>query len=282
MSDNDLQDEETENTTADQGENPENQAAPATADEESSTDVDADDGQQAAPGDTPAEDDAGAPRNNKGAERRIRQLTRKYRDAERENKKLQARLDNIEQRIGPAPKPVRPSRDDFDSVEEYEDALLDWRDATKAAESQTSTKPDDQQITDGGEILDELEAELEDISDDAAHKVMETDWACNTAMTEFIVNSEVRAPLAYHLASNPDTAAKIAKMSPVLAARELAKVEAKIVSEQKLDANAPGKNTLPPPVNPNKPSANVLDNDDKLSDKQWVEKRRKAQEARAH
>ena len=115
-------------------------ADPSTVDEEQlheGEQAEATEAEGSEPGaETPADEGAGAPRN-KGAERRIRQLTAKWRTAETENEALKQRLDAIEQRLGPDT-PARPQRHDFESDEEYEDALFDWRDAAKPAKQQSN------------------------------------------------------------------------------------------------------------------------------------------------
>jgi len=94
------------------------------------------DDQETEESENPADDDAGA-HGKKGAQRRIRQLTKKFRNAERETAAeraariaLEARLQALEERLG-APEPVRPTRSEYDSDEDYEDALFDWRDKSR-------------------------------------------------------------------------------------------------------------------------------------------------------
>lgn len=211
-------------------------------------------------------EDTGESRKKKGAERRIRQLTRKYRETERRAEKLERELQEIKERIGPKPEPVRPNRDDYDTDEEYEDALFDWRDAVK-----TKATPETEEA-ELPPIVKEFESELEELADDAVLAVMDDDWPCTKEMTDYIMASENRAKLAYHLATHTDIAEKITKMSPILAARELAKVEESLGS-----SNDNSVTTLPPPATTGKPSAVGLTDQDKMSTAQWVEKRRRGE-----
>lgn len=266
----------------DENQQVENEAEPAPANEveqaaleaEQTTDdgqaVEQDQEQEA----KPANDDAGAPRS-KGAERRIRQLTRKFRDSERENKALHDRLESLEKRIGPEPAPPRPLRDDYDTTEDYEDALFDWRDTTKSVpkqEKSVDTKPE--LVAEQVEIVEAFETELDGLADDAVDIVMEKAWPCSNPMTEFIMASEKRAELAYHLATNQDIAEKISKMSPMVAARELAKVELNIGSKKKPNADSK-TDDLAPPISSGKPAGTSSTDDDKMSTAQWVAQRRK-------
>lgn len=65
----------------------------------------------------------------------------------------------------------------------------------------------------------------------------------NEAMAEFIADSDQGADVAYYLGKNPLKAAQISQMSPVRAARELAKIEAEL-------AQPPKTSNAPPPIRP--------------------------------
>jgi hypothetical protein len=221
-------------------------------------------GEQTPPEEAPADDDAGAHRS-KGVERRIGQLTRRYRQAERENTALQGRLDALEQRIGPTPAPVRPTTDDFQTPEEYEDALFEWRDATQAH----NQAPEPNQPPARTEEATRIERGLEDMLEvhpDAVDVVMEQPWPCNDATYEFLTSSEKGAELAYHLATNPAVASRINALSPAQAARELVTVEAELSAT----THKPSATPPPPPGEPVTPSGSaVISDPDKMSSAQW-------------
>lgn len=67
----------------------------------------------------------------------------------------------------------------------------------------------------------------------------------NDAMVEYLADSELGADVAYWLGKNPMKAQQIAAMSPIKAARELAKVEAELASKPKA---SPSK--APEPISP--------------------------------
>jgi hypothetical protein len=54
----------------------------------------------------------------------------------------------------------------------------------------------------------------------------------NDAMAEYIADSDHGADLAYHLGKNPMKAAQIAQLSPIKAARELARIESELSQKQ--------------------------------------------------
>lgn len=67
----------------------------------------------------------------------------------------------------------------------------------------------------------------------------------NDAMVEYISESDVGADIAYHLGKNPLKASAIAQMTPIKAARELARIESELASKPKA---TPSK--APEPINP--------------------------------
>ena len=260
-----------------------NEAEAATAQEnEENLNQKADDGQQNDEGDSHAEDNAARP-NKVPAGKRIRQLTRKWRDSERENDALRQRLDALEKRLGPTPEPERPNRDDFVSDTEYEDALFDWRDNVKTSKSQDKEVEAEPQQTGqySAQVIADFESELDGISDDAALVVMEDDWPCNQGVTDYIMASDIRANLAYHLATNHDVAEKIANMSPILAARELSKLEDELRSSSNVNNSAQTNVNVPPPLDTNTPSSVSMTDPDKTSTDQWVAQRRREMRERA-
>ena len=69
--------------------------------------------------------------------------------------------------------------------------------------------------------------------------------AINTNMAEFIAESELGHEVAYHLGKNPALAVRIANLSPVKAAMEMARIEREIAAKPKA---TPSK--APEPINP--------------------------------
>lgn len=83
----------------------------------------------------------------------------------------------------------------------------------------------------------------------------------NEYMAEFISESDLGPDVAYHLGKNPGEAARIAALSPVKAARELARIESDIAAKPKAN---PSK--APEPITPvgsrGKSAASALPSDD--------------------
>ncbi len=215
---------------------------------------------------SPATDDAGASRS-KGVERRIGQLTRRFREEQRQNAELKAELERIKQRLGPPPELVRPKVSDFNTTEDYEDALLRWHDARR--EPTPATPPPKPMDPAAEKLIKGIEA----LGDpDVVDEVLNSDWPCSPGMYEYLVNSERGPELSVALASDLDLAEKLAKLSPVLAARELVKLEAGLPAAKPSAARAA---PLPPPIKPVKPGSTQPNVDpDKLSDEEWVRRER--------
>ena len=228
--------------------------------------------------DAPAGDDAGAVHAKaealakRMAQKRIRQLTSKQRAAEEKLAKQQEQIDELLKQNNP--EPARPSSADFETLEEYEDARDDWKDAVKSrkteSESPEQQAPTPEQVK-RAENADRIEQDLDALGDqypDAVEIVMNDEWSCSDSMYDFIEASEKGAALAYHLATNEDIASKIAGLSPVLAARELVRVEAGLPAT----TTKPSASPPPPPGTPVSPSAaSVVTDPDKLTSAQWKE-----------
>lgn len=192
----------------------------------------------------------------KGAEARIAELTRLRRQAERERDQALAQLQGARDPAKAAQ--PKPSPDDFEDYGEYVEALTDWKadqreaqradtNATKAAETAaqhrnaewsakvaatTATLPDYAEVAGKSEIQ---------VRDHVVDAIMDAD----------------RGPeLVYHLAQNPDVAARLNDMSPARAAIELGKIEATL-GEPAAPPPPPAKKTTtaPAPITPVKPGA---------------------------
>lgn len=102
------------------------------------------------------------------------------------------------------------------------------------------------------------------------------------AMAEAIRSAENGPDVAYHLGSNPKEAERIARLSPLLQAKEIGRIEAKLSNEPpkaKQTTRAPEPIS---PVNSARPSSAAVDTTDPRSIKtmttsQWIEAERQRQ-----
>jgi hypothetical protein len=118
--------------------------------------------------------------------------------------------------------------------------------------------------------------EVTDLGPDPEHNAR---WACSEAMADAIYESEEGPALKYYLASNPDVAAKLARLSTVQAVKEMTRIEDRLVSERK---KAPPVSQAPPPAPTIEASGEAgarvdptTAESDSLSDEQWAKLRKK-------
>lgn len=243
-------------------------------------------GSEAAP--SPAVTDTDEIANKaKGVGKRIDELTRNWREAERRE---QALLEILRQRAEPAkaqpdvkastPKTLA----DFDYDEGRFAAHLSEQATSKAIEAARR------------ELVQEREREQAERRR-ASFQTRETDFAktvddyfettrdqrvpISEPMAEAIADSDDGPALAYHLAKNIEVAARIAQLSPLAAARELGRIEAKLATEREKAKEKPRVSTAPPPppkVDAVEPAVSIRPDtpeSDTLSADEWFAKREK-------
>jgi len=126
----------------------ENQPAEKSADEEESADsAAAEEAEEPEGKEEEEEEEEDQPKKSgkKSAQQRIRELTAKYRQTERELQELRRLYQQVgSQQYSEADKsqqaPQKPSRDQFDDEDEYFEALADWKAETKFAERDQQQK----------------------------------------------------------------------------------------------------------------------------------------------
>jgi hypothetical protein len=134
-----------------------------------------------------------------------------------------------------------PPVEQFNSVDEYADAL-----AIRKAEELLAKREADR------ERMSMLEA-YQDREEDARAKYEDFEQvAYNPAlpitreMAETIQSSDIGPDLAYYLGAHPNEASRISRLSPILQAKEIGKLEVKIASEPVLKKTT----SAPPPIAP--------------------------------
>lgn len=200
-----------------------------------------------------------------------------------------------------APKPVevpvsaRPSPENFSSTDEYIDAVADWKYEQKRTQERQETEKRRQQEYVGtidSKYSDAIEAAEEKYNDfhDAFRALAALPIPDHVAlgMKEAIAQSDRSDELLYFLGKNTEEALRIAKLTPIAAAKELGKIEAKLA------ATPPAKkpSAAPAPIEPVTPrgSTYAIDTSDPKSIQKlggtsaWIEaenaRMRKAMEQR--
>jgi hypothetical protein len=179
------------------------------------------------------------------------------------------------QTVPVAPKEV-PSIDNFDSPDAYAEAL-----AFKKAEELLIQRDRQKEQAEIVEAYGEREEKARDKYDDFEDVVYNPKLRITDVMAETIQHSDIGPDLAYWLGTNPKEAERIARMSPLMQAREIGKIEVKLAD------NPPVKKTTsaPTPISPvtarssGSPSHDTTDprSIKTMSTSEWIEAERNRQ-----
>jgi hypothetical protein len=201
------------------------------------------------------------PKRKSSYQKRIDKLTRDKRE-------LEARLAAIEDRVNgksggkaddrssappaKAEPAGKPKVDDFETYEEFTEALAEWKIAqhqSKQTEAKQAREAEQQRKA----VLDQWNSR----ADAVREKLPDYDEVLESAddvplagyLQEALLESEIGPELAYHLAKNRAELERLTKLSPTSAVRELGKIEASL---SKTTAPQPKKqiSTAPKPVTP--------------------------------
>lgn len=176
-----------------------------------------------------------------------------------------------------------PPADQFESPEAYAEAL-----ALKKAEELVAQRDIQKQRAQLEDAYAEREEDARSKYDDFEQVAYNPRLRVTDVMAETIKASDIGPDLAYWLGSNPKEADRISQLSPLLQAREIGKIEAK------LGADPPKKKTTaaPEPIRPvsaRTVNSGVIDTTDPrsvqtMSTSEWIaaERQRQIEKARAN
>jgi len=208
------------------------------------------------PGETPeTPEESGAKPAGKpdGIQRRFDELTRKRHEAEREAAYWKGKAEGRTPEPAAAPQPeARPHQDQYQSYEEYIEALTDW----KLSERLTAERARLHQEREAQTVVQGFEAEMKSAREKHADfdaVVFNPDLRVSETMRDAIVHSEDGANLAYYLGQHPEEAARIAALAPMAQVLAMGRLQAS------LDARATTRvaptSNAPAPISPVKASA---------------------------
>lgn len=161
----------------------------------------------------------------------------------------------------PEPQPAqnaRPAPENFSTTDEYIDAVADWKyDQRRAQERQEQEQRSRQEYAGNidsrySEAIESAEDKYNDFHD--AFRTLSTLPIPNhvaLGLKEAIAHSDRGADLIYFLGKNTDETLRIAKLSPIAAAREIGKLEAKLAAAPP----AVKPSVAPAPIEPVTPRA---------------------------
>jgi hypothetical protein len=208
-----------------------------------------------------------------------KRLAREQRKWEREQTQKQAEAQTLR-----APAYIPPI-DQFESPEAYADAL-----AYKKAEELIAQRDQARQQSEILETYHEKEEEARSKYDDFQQVAYNPKLSITTVMAQSIQASEVGPEVAYYLGANPKEADRISRLAPILQAKEIGRIEAKMANDPPVKKTT----SAPAPISPvtarssGSPAYDTTDprSTKTMTDSQWIEAERARQikklQAQAH
>jgi len=147
----------------------------------------------------------------------------------------------------------KPMADNFETHEEFIEALTDWKIEARDLKNQAKNKENQAKTAYQGQVKDfqskaqEFAKNHDDFEDVLADV---SDIQISPGLEESMLSSELGPDVMYELANNREELERINKLSPLAAAREVGKIEARLSKGQSPDSTKRKKSKAPNPVNP--------------------------------
>jgi len=196
------------------------------------------------------------PKEKDSVQKRIDEITKKRREAERESAFKDTKIAKLEEELKAAksaiPQADKPKLENFETEADYLEALTDWKVEQKfkvegeKVSKETATVDEKKAIDETYQELDEKIEKGRTKYADFNELVLDEDLKISESMVEAILLSDTAEDVLYYLGKHPEEAADIAKLPPLKVAHELGKIEAR------LNAPPPRKKTTnaPEPITP--------------------------------
>jgi len=216
------------------------------------------------------------PKKAKGVQKRIDELTRTIYQERREKEQL---MEMLKGQIQPQSQPQQdnaPKLENFDSYDDFIDAKINYQ-AAKIAE-QKFIEVDEQKRLERDKQSNEVTArqwssnveKARDKYDDFDEVVNNDSVPVSFAMSRAIIQSDIGTDIAYYLGKNPQEAIRISNLDPFASAREIGRIEAKLVS-----APTPKKpSSAPDPITPIGNNEKANRDPEKMSITEWMAHRK--------
>lgn len=184
------------------------------------------------------------PKKKNGFQRRVNKLNQEieyWRTEAIKNQKVAAPSKEEKSESKPLVQAMgKPDKDKFETHDEYIEALAEWKADQKFKTIQEENRQNSA-IEAALKKQNEHFARVETFKDD--HEDFDDVWAglkvpLTLAMSETIKESDLGPDLMYALAKDPKECARIAKLTPLAAARELGKLEVKVSKSQNSDSES--------------------------------------------
>lgn len=262
------------------------EAAEADADDQDEDDDDSDDDEDGDDEDQSDDEDSGKRRKRKrgGFQKKISRLEE---EKEYWRRKALETSEKTPQKQDQKPKaedapPKKPNPKDFETYDEYSEALTDWKvdEKLRKAEETRQTEAKRTQFKEAQqtkvERYEEGIAEAQKAYDDFDEVIEDYDGPLTIGMQQALLDSDMGPQVAYHIAKNPKLGEKMAGMTILQLNKEVAKIEARLEKSEK----GKGEGTVakktsksPPPIDPVKGSSKSKKSPDDMSYEEYLKER---------
>lgn len=187
-------------------------------------------------------------------QRRQERLLRERAEYKAEAEFLRSQFQN-QQKQAQSKTEGRPARDQFESDEDYVDALTDWKLDQKLSGVKEELAQHQNQSQVQSSWVSKVNQARQDYPD--YETVMEDaqDIPISKSTAEAMQSSDLGADIAYYLAKNPDEAMRINSLSPIAAAREIGRIESYVEYEKDQAKKKAPVSKAPAPIKPVKSSS---------------------------
>lgn len=176
------------------------------------------------------EGEGGQPKPKQTAQERIDEVTRARREAERRAEMAERERDELRKKIPVPEAPKEPKAADYTYGEEdaayiHDKAKFEARQEFETAEQERAAREHGERIE---KTWDDRQVAFAADKPDFFDKVAANDLPISPPMAIAIKTSESGPAVAYHLATNPDEARRLAALDPIAQVREIGRLEAKL------------------------------------------------------
>ena len=202
------------------------------------------------------------PKQNPKLEKRFSELTKRAKQAEAEKQALEARLQELESKVAPAPQQIeqdilgeKPQASQFQDAFEYAEALAEWSAETALVErdkqeQQRKIEVERQEVIKSWTSkLEKAKAELPDFDEMVASSQVQV----RDEVRDAILESDVGPQILYQLASDDELAQRISTMPVNKALRELGKLEVQFERKEapaEVKSEPVARSKAPAPIKP--------------------------------